>query len=85
MYPLIFGHPEIFFVHPFYWQKGQLRIFLLSLPEIGKHTGTNIAHRVTSIVNEFGIADRLGYFIPDNVENNDTVIAALADEFRFER
>jgi hypothetical protein len=46
----------------------------------------NIADGVTgTIVNEFGIGDRLGYFVLDNAENNDTAIATFAhDEFGFD-
>jgi hypothetical protein len=66
-------------------KRGRLSIFLLSLPEIiGSHTGLNIAEGVTTIINEFGLKDRIGYFVLDNAENNDTAVAALAEEFGFD-
>ena len=66
-------------------QHGKLCTFLLSLPEVvGSHTGVNIAEGVVAIINEFGLQDLLGYFVLDNAENNDTAIAALADEFKFD-
>jgi hypothetical protein len=65
-------------------KQGKLCTFLLSLPEIaGSHTGTNIAESVAAILNEFALGDRVGYFVLDNAENNDTAIAALGDRFEF--
>jgi hypothetical protein len=66
-------------------QQGKLCTFLLSLPEVvGSHTGVNIAEGVAAIINEFGLKDRIGYFVLDNAENNDTAVTALADEFVFD-
>jgi hypothetical protein len=66
-------------------QQGKLCTFLLSLPDVvGSHTGINIAEGVTAIIHEFGLKDRLGYFVLDNAENNDTAVTALADAFAFD-
>src|SRR4029077_3283624 len=44
--------------------KLRTRTFPLSLPEVvGSHTGANIAEGIATIFNEFGIEDRLGYFV----------------------
>ena len=59
--------------------------FLLSLPEVlGKHSGANIASTVIAIIEEFGFANNVGYFITDNASNNDTAIADLAMEMDME-
>ena len=62
------------------------RKLLLGLPSVqGKHTGENLADEVASVLADFGIdASRLGYFVLDNARNNDTAVAALADEFDFD-
>ncbi|EFZ04526.1 Ribonuclease H-like protein [Metarhizium robertsii ARSEF 23] len=62
------------------------RKLLLGLPSVqGRHTGENLADEVASVLAYFGIdASRLGYFVLDNARNNDTAVAALADEFDFD-
>lgn len=62
------------------------RKLLLGLPSVqGRHTGENLADEVASMLAEFGIdSSRLGYFVLDNARNNDTAMAALAEEFRFD-
>lgn len=62
------------------------RKLLLGLPSVqGRHTGENLADEVASMLADFGIdSSRLGYFVLDNARNNDTAVAALADEFDFE-
>lgn len=64
--------------------KGKPTSMLLSLPrQHGRHTGTNIADTVASIVAEYDLSHCLGYFITDNASNNATCISALAEEFQF--
>ena len=64
---------------------GNLQTFLLSLPElVGSHKGINIAEEVGAILSEFGIQERVGYFVLDNASNNDTAVEALAEEFGFD-
>src|SRR6267142_4510766 len=66
-------------------KQGKLCTFLLSLPEIvGSHTGVHIAESVAAIIHEFNLMDRIGYFVLDNADNNDTAITALAEEFNFD-
>ena len=58
--------------------------FLLDLPQVeGSHTGENIANGVGEIISKFDLQDRIGYFVLDNVSNNDSCIEALAEEFGF--
>ena len=68
----------------FIGDTGNLLTFLLSLPElVGTHKGANIAECVGVILGEFGIQERVGYFVLDNARNNDTAMEALAEEFEF--
>jgi hypothetical protein len=56
--------------------------FLLSLPEIiGAHAGDNISDTVATILRDYGIADRIGYFVLDNADNNDTAVEALGADY----
>ncbi|KAM0705421.1 hypothetical protein Q7P35_008211 [Cladosporium inversicolor] len=64
--------------------KGKPTSILLSLPrQHGRHTGTNIAETIASIITEYNLSHYLGYFITDNASNNATCISALAEEFQF--
>jgi hypothetical protein len=64
---------------------GKLCTYLLSLPEVlGNHTGVNISDTVATILRDYGIADRIGYFVLDNADNNDTAIEALGEIFDFD-
>ena len=59
---------------------------MLGLPELhGAHSGNNIASVVSATMQSFGVdAKKVGYFVLDNAYNNDTAVAALADEYGFE-
>ena len=61
-----------------------LKTFLLSLLEQSSpYSSINITNNVTTIINYFNLIDKIGYFIIDNVTNNDTYIEALRIEFGF--
>lgn len=61
--------------------SGTLTQALLALQEMeGSHTGENICHAFISIVEEYNIRDRIGYFMMDNATNNDTFIDCLAEK-----
>jgi hypothetical protein len=66
--------------------SGKLVDYLLGLPELhGAHSGDNIASVVSATMQLFGVdAEKVGYFVLDNAYNNDTAVAALADEYGFE-
>ena len=69
----------------FIGDSGKLLTFLLSLPElVGSHKGENIAECVATILGEFALQERVGYFVLDNARNNDTAMEALAEEFGFD-
>ena len=46
----------------------------------GSHTGSNMAGVVSELLQEYGVLERLRYFIGDNASNNDTRVRALADK-----
>ena len=66
----VFGH--------FISEEGQRRQQLLAFRRIyGSHDGENIATALYEVIQEYGIAQKVGYFMSDNAKNNDTAIAAL--------
>ncbi|KAM0664385.1 hypothetical protein ACQRIU_006967 [Beauveria bassiana] len=66
--------------------EGVFRTFLLGLPRIeGRHSGENLAERVSEIIHEYGFENRVGYFVTDNAESNDTCLAHLGSEMGFEK
>jgi hypothetical protein len=66
--------------------EGKFRTFLLGLPQIERrHSGENLADRVSEIIHEYGLEDRVGYFVTDNAENNDTCLEDLGAEFGFDK
>lgn len=66
--------------------EGKLRTFLLGLPRIeGQHSGENLAGRVSEIIHEYNLDGRVGYFVTDNAESNDTCLDELACELGFNK
>ncbi|KAG7426566.1 putative AC transposase [Fusarium oxysporum f. sp. raphani] len=66
--------------------EGKFRTFLLGLPQIeGRHCGENLAGRVSEIIYEYGFEGRMGYFVTDNAESNDTRLEELATELGFNK
>ena len=59
-------------------EEGQRRRQLLAFRRIyGSHDGDNIASILYEVIQEYGIAQKVGYFISDSAKNNDTAIAAV--------
>ncbi|KJZ69141.1 hypothetical protein HIM_11471 [Hirsutella minnesotensis 3608] len=66
--------------------EGRFRTFLLGLPRIeGRHSGENLADRVSEIIHEYGFESRVGYFVTDNAESNDTCLEHLSTEMGFSK
>jgi hypothetical protein len=40
----------------------------------GPYSGKNLAQVIIKLINEYEIADRLGFFVLDNVSSNDTCV-----------
>jgi hypothetical protein len=59
--------------------SGQLEHSVLALRElIGEHSGENQASVVMDVIDEYGIASKIGYFVMDNASNNDTLVRSLS-------
>ncbi|KAG6979276.1 putative AC9 transposase [Fusarium oxysporum f. sp. conglutinans] len=63
---------------------GKKKKILLSILSInGSHTGEAIADGVGEIIKEFGLEERVGYFVLDNAGNNNTGVETLGRMFGF--
>jgi len=63
----------------YFADNGDLRQSVLALRELeGQHTGKNQSQLIMKIIEEYGIASKVGYFMMDNAENNETMIKALS-------
>jgi hypothetical protein len=57
----------------------QLQHCVLALKEIdGEHDGKSLAIVLLQVIDNWGFASKLGYFMMDNAGNNDTMIKSLA-------
>jgi hypothetical protein len=56
-------------------EDGELEHTVLAVKEIeGNHKGENLAPIVMEVIEDWQIADKLGYFVMDNASNNDTMM-----------
>jgi hypothetical protein len=61
-------------------------MFLLGLLQIeGRHYGENLTGRVSEIIYEYSFKGRIGYFITDNTESNNTYLKELATKLSFNK
>ena len=61
-------------------ESDQLEHSFLALRELdGKHSGQNIASLIMQIINDYGVPSKVGYFMMDNADNNDTMMEALSE------
>ncbi|OAQ57939.1 transposase-like protein [Purpureocillium lilacinum] len=61
---------------------GKKQDVLLGLPRlIGPHSGENMASYVKEIIDKYEVGSKLGYFMLDNAESDDTCLGALARWF----
>ena len=66
--------------------EGKFRTFLLGLPRIeGRHSGENLADRVSDIIHEYRFKDRIGFFVTDNAKSNNTCLEHLGIELGFKK
>ena len=60
----------------------QVRTILLSIREVYReHSDENVDHTVVDVIYEFQIESELDVFVLDNVDNNDTIIYYILNEF----
>jgi hypothetical protein len=56
----------------------ELKAALIALPFIhGRYTGVTLSNIVLQAIQEYGIEEKVGYFMMDNASNNDTMIEEL--------
>ncbi|KID80838.1 transposase-like protein [Metarhizium guizhouense ARSEF 977] len=60
-------------------EDGQLEHHTLALKDIDtEHDGSHLAAAILDVVDDWGFASKLGYFVMDNAGNNDTMMASLS-------
>lgn len=60
-------------------KDGQLEHSVLALKDIdSEHNGENLAVAILQVVEDWGLASKLGYFVMDNASNNDTMMRCLS-------
>jgi hypothetical protein len=60
-------------------KNGKSRRNVATMEEVdGLHTGENLSVPVLEVIKEWDIQDNLGYFMMDNADNNDTMMASIA-------
>jgi hypothetical protein len=63
----------------YFADNGDLCQSVLALRELdGQHTGENQSQLIMKVIEEYGIASKVGYFMMDNAENNETMIRSLS-------
>lgn len=56
----------------------KIRTVMLALCRVkGSHSGENLTQTVIQVLKEYGINNKLGYFVLDNAESNDTCVEIL--------
>ncbi|KAF5705165.1 ribonuclease H [Fusarium mundagurra] len=60
-------------------EDGQLEHHILALKDIdSEHDGSHLAAAILEVVDEWGFASKLGYFVMDNAGSNDTMMRSLS-------
>ena len=68
----------------YFTDNGDLRESVLAFRELqGQHTGENQAQLIIAVVEEYRIATKVGFFMIDNAENNETMIRAFSQSKLF--
>jgi hypothetical protein len=63
----------------YFADSGDLCQSVLALRELDRpYTGENQSQLVMKVIEEYGIASKVGYFMMDNAENNETMIGSLS-------
>ncbi|KAJ6439010.1 hypothetical protein O9K51_08414 [Purpureocillium lavendulum] len=60
-------------------EDGSLEHHILALKDIdSEHEGSHLAAATLEVIDEWGFASKLGYFVMDNAGNNDTMMRSLS-------
>jgi len=64
-------------------KSGEVRDCLIGLKRVGSsHSGQNMADTIIPVIKEYGLQDRLGYFMLDNITSNDSAVRAIIRELQ---
>ena len=64
-------------------KEGKLQSLVLVLKEVeGEHSGENLTKYVIEVIQEYKISKKVGYFIIDNTDNNNTLLAYVSLSLR---
>ena len=64
-------------------QYGKNRVHIIALRRLrGSHSGENMAALVVSVIEDFALTTKLGYFVLDNATSNDTCITEVLQQLR---
>jgi len=75
------GHAFLGIVGSWWDYDDTLKSALIALPKLmGVHSGQNIAILIVDILIQYGIEEKLGYFMLDNATNNDLAVKAVNEE-----
>jgi hypothetical protein len=67
-------------------KTGEAKDCLLGLKQVeSDHSGANMAEVIAPVIKEYGLQDRVGYFVLDNVKSNDTCVQALTAQLELDR
>lgn len=66
-------------------KRGVLQNLLLAMKELeGMHTGVNQGNEILGVLDSYQIRNKLGYFVLDNVNSNDTLVDTVANSLQGE-
>jgi len=67
-------------------KTGEAKDCLLVLKQVeSNHSGANMAEAIAPVIKEYGLQDRVGYFVLDNVKSHDTCVRELIDRLQLNR
>jgi hypothetical protein len=67
-------------------KTGEAKDCLLGLRQVeSDHSGANMAEVIAPVIREYGLEDRVGYFVLDNIKSNDTCVQALTAKLQLNR
>jgi hypothetical protein len=70
--------PIIVVIFHYVSKSGAVHVTVAAMREVsGSHNGRNLADVVMAVVKEWKIQNKLGYFMMDNAENNDTMMKEI--------
>lgn len=79
------GHGVIGLTVQFVSEEHGLQSLVVKIQELdGQHSGENMAEVVMRFIREYGIAQKVGYFMMDNASNMNTMVDKVSDDLEHE-